>query len=205
MELVAQLGHEAMSLREVQRRAGVSPAAAYRHYRDREALLLAVGRRASALLADHLQAAVGDFQQAPGNSATDSSIGEGAEEALARLRRGCVAYVDFARQQPHLFRSVFLTGERPEQLAEPDEESLGTAGRGPYQVLQDCLADLVTVGELAPEDLPWSDTAIWSASHGLSVLMLDGPLRFLDDEQCTAATQRLLDIVLGGLTRQRHR
>lgn len=198
--LTRELGPDAVSLREVQRRSGVSPAAAYRHYRDREALLFAVGQRASALLGDHIQAAL-DTVPVPGPDGAERGA-DARRHAVARLRAGLEAYLDFMRREPGLFRAVFLTGEDPEHLREPDPASRGTAGRGPYQLLQDCLEDLVTVGVLSEPAAPWSDVAVWSATHGLAVLMLDGPLRFLDDDQAHAATERLLDVVVAGLAHE---
>jgi AcrR family transcriptional regulator len=195
--LTREQGPDALSLREVQRRSGVSPAAAYRHYRDREALLFAVGQRASALLGDHIQAAL-DAVPAPGNTGPDIQ-----SFALARLRAGIEAYLDFMRREPGLFRAVFLTGEDPEHLIEPDSASRGAGGRGPYQLLRDSLDELVDVGVLAEAAAPWSDVVVWAATHGLAVLMLDGPLRFLDEDQAHAATERLLDVVLSGLARTR--
>jgi AcrR family transcriptional regulator len=196
--LTREQGPDALSLREVQRRSGVSPAAAYRHYRDREALLFAVGQRASALLGDHIQSAV-DAVPAPG-----PDTGPDAQAfARARLRAGVEAYLDFMRREPGLFRAVFLTGEDPEHLIEPDPASRGAGGRGPYQLLRDSLDELAAVGVPDEEAAPWSDVTVWAATHGLAVLMLDGPLRFLDEDQAHAATERLLDVVLSGLERTR--
>lgn len=192
--LTRERGPDAVSLREVQRRSGVSTAAAYRHYRDREALLLAVGRHASALLADHIQAALDTVPRPSEDRGWDASRG-----AVARLRVGMAAYLGFMRAEPGLFRAVFLTGEDPEQLTEPDPASQGAGGRGPYQLLQDCLDDLVAAGVLAEPATPWSDVTVWAATHGLAVLMLDGPLRFLKDDQAHAAAERLFDVILGGL------
>jgi AcrR family transcriptional regulator len=193
--LTRELGPDAVSLREVQRRSGVSPAAAYRHYRDREALLFAVGQQASALLADTIQTAL-DAVPAP-SEVRESDAGR---HVLTRLRTGIEAYLDFMRREPGLFRAVFLTGENPEQLTAPDPASRGVGGRGPYQLLQECLDDLVTAGVLSEPAPPWTDVAVWAATHGLAVLMLDGPLRFLDEQQAQAAIARLLDLVLAGLT-----
>lgn len=199
VQMVAEQGHQAMSLREVQRRAGVSAAAAYRHYSDREALLLAVGRRASGLLADHLQAALTESEHEVEPDAGEP-VRLHADAAAARLRRGCEAYLDFACREPNLFRAVFLTAERPEQLEHPEQASVGASGRGPYQILQDCLADMVApTGETSPDDLSLDATAVWSATHGLAILLLDGPLRFLDTVQRKTGIDRLLDIVLAGL------
>lgn len=176
-----------MSLREVQRRAGVSAAAAYRHYRDRRELLLAVGRRASAAFADRLEAAV------DGTSAD----GPDADGPAERLRRGCRAYWQFAQDEPHMFRAVFLTAERPEELASPDRESAGRSGRRPYQILQDCLVAITPSQDPATT---WTDTAIWSATHGFALLNLDGPLQHLSQQDRAAAGDRLLDLLLAGLT-----
>ena len=188
--LTREQGPDALSLREVQRRAKVSSAAAYRHYRDRQAIVHAVGRHASALLGDHIQAAL-DARPMPAPDARRC--------AIERFRAGAGAYLDFMRAEPGLFRAVFLTEERPDQLEEPPPGSRAQSGRGPYQLLQDCLSDLVEHRVLSREAAPWSDVAVWAATHGLAVLRLDGPLRFLTEDEDRAATERLLDLILAGL------
>lgn len=50
-----------------------------------------------------------------------------------------------------------------------------------------------------PEALPWSDAAVWSACHGLGVLLLDGPLRYPDPDDRAAASERLFDLLVDGL------
>lgn len=187
--LTRQHGPDGVSLREVQRRSGVSPAAAYKHYRDREALLVAVGQRASAMLADAIQKA---FDGVPAGSTP-------GDTAVTRLRAGSAAYLDFAQREPGLYRAVFLTGENPADLADPERASRGSGGLGPYQLLQDCLGQLITHGRLSAADSPWSDTTVWAATHGLAMLFLDGPLRYLDDAQKQQATERLLDVVITGI------
>lgn len=192
--LTREHGPDALSLREVQRRAEVSSAAAYRHYRDRQAIVHAVGRRASALLGDHIQAAL-DARPMP----APESRSDARRCAIERLRAGVTAYLAFMRAEPGLFRAVFLTDERPDELEEPPPASRAQSGRGPYQLLQDCLSDLVEHGVLSREAAPWSDVALWAATHGLAVLRLDGPLRFLTEDEDRAATERLLDLILAGL------
>lgn len=194
VELVRDQGHERLSLREVQRRAGVSPAAAYRHYSNREALLLAVGQRASALLSDSIAAAV-EAVAAPQDDGTAAAV-----VAEARLRAGVMAYLDFAATEPGLFRTVTLTGEHPERLINPEEASRGSSGRGPFQLLRDRLGELAAAGVLVRPEPAWNDVVVWAATHGMAVLRLDGPLRFLDKSDAEAAVDRLLDLILAGLT-----
>jgi AcrR family transcriptional regulator len=187
-------GPQKLSLREVQRRAGVSPAAAYRHYRDREALLIAVGERASATLADALARAAGGV--------AEEGRGDRARTAALRLRAVCRAYLDFAAAEPGLLRVLLLAGEDPEGRSGPAAPARGADGRGPYQVLQDCLRDLVTAGVLPEANARWSATAVSAATHGLAVFLFDGPLRHLDEGERQAATERHLDLILAGLARQ---
>lgn len=187
--LTRELGPEAVSLREVQRRSGVSPAAAYRHYRDRQALLVAVGQRASAEMADLILQAM---EGVPAGR-------EPRAAAVERLRAGCLAYLEFAREQPGLFRSLLLTGEALAGLEYPEDASRGAAGLGPFQLLQHSLDELVTHGVLPAARAPWSDVAVWSACHGLAVITLDGPLRLLDATQQRSAATRMLDVVIDGL------
>jgi AcrR family transcriptional regulator len=81
-EILAETGHEQFSLNEVARRAGVSTAAPYRHFSNREALLSAVAEEGYATLAEKLESTSG----------------------LARL--GGV-YVRFAHDNPGLFVTMF--------------------------------------------------------------------------------------------------
>ena len=89
LELVEEGGATALSLRAVARRAGVSPAAPYRHYADREALVSAVATIGYRELAERLAAA----HPAPSTPEQLASVG--------------VAYVEFALEQPALFRMMF--------------------------------------------------------------------------------------------------
>ncbi len=187
-------GPDAVSLRDVQRRAGVSHAAAYRHYADRDALLAAISRHASAQMAE----AITDAQhQAPLASATPSARAR-AQHVRARFRATGHAYLTYALTEPGLFRTAFLADTAAGDPADPVPEARGSQGLGPYQLLMQCLNDMVTAGALPPERRPFSDVAAWAAVHGLAVLLLDGPLRHLDPTQQAAAVTRLLDIVAAG-------
>src|ERR1700724_534713 len=89
IELLEESGQTELSLRAVARRAGVSPAAPYRHYADRDALISAVAAVGYRELAGQLAAAH------PSPSTADDF------GAIA------VAYVQFALQRPALFRVMF--------------------------------------------------------------------------------------------------
>jgi hypothetical protein len=61
------------------------------------------------------------------------------------------------------------------------------------------LDDLVATGYLPAERRPLAELAAWSAVHGLSRLVLDGPLAGLPDDAREAALERTLDMVARGL------
>src|ERR1700751_1229668 len=103
-------GQTELSLRAVARRAGVSPAAPYRHYADREALTSAV-------------AAVGYRELAARLTAADPC--PSTPEHLASV---AVAYVQFALERPALFRIMF--GEPCDR--DNDERAAATAAVALY-------------------------------------------------------------------------
>jgi AcrR family transcriptional regulator len=147
MELLEEGGTTALSLRAVARRAGVSPAAPYRHYADRDALIAAVAAVGYRELAEQLVAAH------PSPSTADDF------GAIA------VAYVQFALQRPALFRVMF---------AEPcdtdnSERVAATMAISEYvsAIVRQSFPGLNT------EAL---STAAWALVHGLAFLHLDGKL-----------------------------
>jgi AcrR family transcriptional regulator len=90
-ELLDLGGLDAVTVRAVGARAGVTRGAPYGHFPDKESLLIAVGTRAWDRLGDRLQALRAD----PGLSPAD------------KLRAGVTALVDIGRSQPHLHKLMF--------------------------------------------------------------------------------------------------
>ena len=166
---------------------GRSPNAAYRHFADRQALLQAVSAAAQATIADRIQ------QELDRTGATDDA----ATAARHRLRAIGLGYIGFAREQPGLFRVAFGVPDDITNAAAPSKA--GSAGRTPFQLLADALDELVAAGVLPSERRPEAEILAWSAVHGLGMLVIDGPLRGLDDSVMDATAQRLLDMVDRGL------
>src|SRR5436305_13129960 len=88
--LVLKEGHEALSLRQVAKRAGFSPASLYEYFESKEALLRALAEGAS----DALRAALEDALR-------------GSKEGRARIVRLGLGYVRFAKERPEDFRLLF--------------------------------------------------------------------------------------------------
>lgn len=171
LELARTGGPSAVVLREAARRLEVSPAAGYRHFSDREELLLAVRREALGAL---------------GLRMLDAAR---AADPLARFRGLGEGYVRFALEEPGLFRTTAAPGVlvRPGQAPE---------GRDPFRLLSAALDDLVHAGRLSAGRRAGADAVALSAVHGLAVLLLDGLLPQADAEALLART---LDAVAFGL------
>ncbi len=180
VELARAGGPDAVALRDVQRLAGVSNSAAYRHYADRDALLVAVTEYAEERLADTITAALNAVPKR----------GRPARRAVARFRASGQAYVDFALAEPGLFRTVFAPGPARER---------DVSEAHPFQILIGCIDDLVATGSLSAARRAGLDAAAWAAVHGLAVLFLDGPLAVLDSAGKQHIANRLLDVFQDGL------
>lgn len=134
-----------LSLRELARGIGVSPAAVYRHFPNKEALLAALAQEGLAML--------GGAQRAAYDAAGGGMTG------FVETGR---AYVRFALAHPALFRLVFAHGDPA--LLKPDKSDPAS------QLLHDATARLTGGDPAAAERLALQ---AWSLAHGIAMLMLD--------------------------------
>ncbi|MDW3686830.1 TetR/AcrR family transcriptional regulator [Cupriavidus sp. CV2] len=189
MELARDGGPDAVVLREATRRAGVVPNAAYRHFASRQDLLQAVRAAALAAMAQAIEAEL---------AALDDSAPP-ADFARASLRAVGTGYMQFALAEPGLFRTAFSVPDEREGVPVPDKA--GDSGLNPYQLLGAALDRMVAAGVLPAARRPGAEYLAWSAVHGLSMLVIDGPLRMvaMSPGQAHQIGQRLLDMVEKGL------
>ncbi|MDX6451454.1 MAG: hypothetical protein QOH16_1503 [Gaiellaceae bacterium] len=186
-ELARAGGPDAVVLREATRRVGVAPNAAYRHFADRRALLDAVCSAAQSLLAVAIEQEL----------AAVKTAGDAAAVARARLRAVGTGYVRFAQTEPGLFRTAFSVSRDLAKIGDPARA--GASGLSPFLLLASVLDELVDAGALPKERRPAAEFLAWSSVHGLSMLLIDGPLRALDKKKAHAIIERLLDMVEQGL------
>jgi AcrR family transcriptional regulator len=182
-------GPEAVLLRAVSRDAGVSHNAAYRHFADHDQLLAAVSERCMRELADLMRERM-----------TQVRTRDRVRRAWDRLNAIGRAYVEFATTEPGWFRTAFAIHGSPDQAASPPTADEGELG--PYELLGACLDELVAVGALPAERRPGAEYAAWSTVHGLSTLLLEGPLRTVraaDPSEAERAVTIALDVVRRGL------
>jgi AcrR family transcriptional regulator len=179
-ELARTSGPDGVVLREVARRTGVSHNAAYRHFTDRDELLSAIADLANEQLERAMRRRLGEVTQT-----------EPASRARARLRATGRAYVEFALAEPGLFNVAFCPAGSAEHAREE---------AAPYILLGQVLDELVEVGALSPDGRLGADVVCWSAVHGFSVLLLDGPLGDLEGAEREGVLEKLIATVEQGLT-----
>ena len=175
LELARPTGAEAIVLREVTRRAGVTPRAAYRHFADRDALVRAVAQRALARLA----AAIEERMRAAGEP-----------DGMAMLQAVGESYIAFALDEPGLFDVAFFAMDDMVNSGAP--ESAAASGLSPFQLLESALETLVREGRLPAEDVGDAVITCWSGVHGFATLAARGPLRELPRDLVDAKAVRLV-------------
>lgn len=181
LRLVSQRGVQGFSLRETAREVGVSPAAAYRHFEDKAALLEALAADGMRRLAAVMEEAIA---RAPGGAGS-------AARAVAELAAIGVAYVEFAVDHPAHFRVMFGPWcEHPQLDALP---------RDPYQILVDALDGLVRRGAIAAGARQGAEVAAWASVHGMAFLLVEGsiPLGAAERAQAMGVILRTLFLGLG--------
>ncbi|WP_406285309.1 TetR/AcrR family transcriptional regulator [Embleya sp. NBC_00896] len=199
VELARAGGPQAIVLREVARTTTVSSTAAYRHFANHHELVMAVKDRGLQMLAAAMRAELARGEPRP----------DPGDEAMRRLRAAGMGYVRFAFAEPGLFRTIFygMTDDEP-TIGRRQADAAGGAyqmdgapdeSEESYAMMSHALDDLVACGRLAAENRPYSDIVMWSAVHGLSVLLLDTELARLSDEVKAAIVDRGLDVALNGL------
>jgi AcrR family transcriptional regulator len=185
LQVLAERGVDALTLREVARRAKVSQAAPYHHFADKADLVSAI-----------VQHGFEDFAGAL-RAGADAAGGD----ALQRLSGMGLAYVRFAVANPALFRLLFRPELRGGTRDEPAAEAMERAGSAAYQVFLDAVRAAVEEGWVqgSVEDVA---VAALSVVHGLSTLLVDGPIDLRQRPPDTLA--RVVISALGaGITSQR--
>jgi AcrR family transcriptional regulator len=175
VELAGRGGPDAVTIRAAARKVGVTPTAAYRHFAGHEDLLTA----AKDLSMDRMAVAMRNRLAA---LAPDP---DPARAAMARLEAIGRGYVDFALSEPGLFRTAFCRNpNKTLDLKAPD---------GPHVMLTKSVDDLITVGFFREEARLGVEISAWSLVHGLSMLLLDGPLANLPAVEQQAVLDQTFD------------
>jgi AcrR family transcriptional regulator len=154
LDLIGEKGPTGFTFAEAARSAGVSPAAPYRHFRDRDELLADIGKRGFEAFTTALAAAWDEGRPDP-------------TRAFERLGR---AYLAFAREEPAYYSAMFESG-----LPLIENPELREAGERAYGILRDAAEALVAT--MPKEKRPPASMVtfhVWALSHGIASLFARG-------------------------------
>ncbi len=146
-DLVAERGPQGFTLAEATRRAGVTPSAAYRHFKDREQLLLELCRRGTE-----------EFGRRLG-----TAMRSGGLNAMGP------AYLTFAREEPGYYAAMFSFRSDRRHEGEPEH----APGDDPFEALMTGIAKAMPAEGDAAKLLALE---VWALSHGLASLERAGLL-----------------------------
>lgn len=157
--LITEQDVSSLSLREVARRVGVSHAAPYRHFEDKEALLAAVAEAGFRGLTQTLTDKIQPLQH-----------------PLRRLEASGVAYVEYARSHPSHYQVMFGT-PRSERDKYPAKAA---AAQQAFMVLANIIIEGQAAGVIKPGEPQQLAQVAWSLVHGLAMLLINGQLSVLN-------------------------
>jgi AcrR family transcriptional regulator len=176
--LIEQRRDAAFSVRDLAQRLGISHSAAYRHFRDKTAILAALAEQGFGLLAERL-------------AGVDTAQSASSRELLGN--KG-LAYVQFAMDKPGYFRAMFHP-DLGDRSAYPGlQEAAETAFQG--------LVVTVAAGHRKQKDpaaVRISAIRAWALVHGLACLLLDGQVPELTHAKGRAHDKKKLAAVLASV------
>ena len=146
--IVVRDGDQDLSLRGVAREAGVSPAAPYHHFKDKQELVLAVGKLGFEELGEVMAAEI-------------HRVGGTVAERITAIG---VAYVLFARDNPALYRLMYDCSRNMEALPPEMHEKEHSA----YAIVRNAM---IEAGRASPDseiDVELATIAAWCSAHGIA-------------------------------------
>ena len=159
--MITEAGVEHVTMRSLSHRVGVSRTAPYRHFTDKEALLVAVAAEGFARLKVCLH----------GVTVPDP------DDALTRFQDMGGAYVQFALDNPAHYRLMY----GKEALRRTQYPDLQAAADAAYEELVEIIETYQETGAIKPENPHALAYIAWSTVHGLASLIVDGQMRYPDD------------------------
>lgn len=175
--MVREGGAASLTMREIGRRLGVSRSAAYRHFADKNALLVAVAAAGFERLRERL---------------LSTGAGEPDSGADALLDMG-EQYVRFALENPAHYRLMY----GKEAITRQEQPELQQAGNALFEEFVRVIEAYQDSGELARRDARQLAYVAWSAVHGLAALLIDRQILASVDE--TALIRQATSTLLRGM------
>ena len=150
LRLVREKGPRGFSLNEASRLIGVSVAAPYRHFPDKDALLAEIACEGNDLMTREMHAATNKVS--------------GVKDKMVECG---MAYLEFCRAHPDYFAVIFYAGLDKSKYLEVERSA-----RAAFSTI----LDLARAFERTPELAEQRAVSCWALVHGLATLRMDGAL-----------------------------
>ena len=160
IEIIAERGRSEFTLRELAKRLGVTHAATYHHFKDKDDLLSTVAERGYREMGEYLEEASASEDQNP----------------IMKMRRMGAAYIRYAHENQAYFRVMF--GQKFADInAYPEMENAG-------QTTKNMMETLVREGQKAgiyntEANVEELIAISWATVHGLALLTINGHFEHL--------------------------
>lgn len=156
MDILAREGVSGLSLRKVAKQAGVSHTAPYSHFADKQALIAAISTEGFKQLYAQLGAVFSSYKNDPANLLIETGW----------------AYVQFALNEPDLFKLVFSSVLEKEK----DYPDFVTVSKQGFRQLVELVEICQQAGILKPGPADLAAVSVWGAVYGLIMLVLEGQI-----------------------------
>ncbi|HEY8211569.1 MAG TPA: TetR/AcrR family transcriptional regulator [Myxococcaceae bacterium] len=155
-------GMEAVTMRSVAKRVGVTATALYRHFDNKEDLLGELMVQAFETFGSYLYRALG------------------GKTPMERFRRSAEAYLDFALEQREIYRTLFMSpvprGKDGVPFTGKRFDSAST-----FQFLVDRIRECIDSGDLRKDEPEAVAVSVWAHVHGLVSLQICGSFDQADE------------------------
>jgi AcrR family transcriptional regulator len=179
VELIEEHGPDQFTMVDAARIAGVSNAAPYRHFKDKDELLQAVAHLGFLGLTEQI-------------AQVAQTLGLGSMETIIVLGD---TYVEYVTSRPQFYELMW--GNVNSDIDAPNETELKSSG---FYVLVDAVSAWGKVEEVAISDPVQIATYLWAMVHGLSSLTLHNHIdRFVPGANVKDMLRNTTETFLNGL------
>jgi AcrR family transcriptional regulator len=156
VDILAEDGVGGLSLRKVASRAGVSHAAPYAHFADKQALIAAISTEGYRRLYERIETLIEKYKGDP----------------LRQLVEAACAYVEFARVDPAHFKVTFSGAIEKEK----DYPAFVELSQKTLHLVVQAVEACQSAGILKPGPADAVAVSVWSTVHGLACLLIENQL-----------------------------
>lgn len=172
-------GAEALTMRGVAKRVGVTATALYRHFDNKEDLLGELMAQGFETFGSYLYRALS------------------GGTPMERFRRSSEAYLDFALEQREIYRTLFMSPV-PKQKDGRSFSGKRFDSSSTFQFLVDRIRECIDSGDLRKDDPEQAAVSVWAHVHGLVSLQMCGSFDQAD-EAFRETYRRSVERVMAGL------